>query len=173
MSKKVSSKYQLARLLNISQPTVAALLNVDGCPQQVEGYYDVDMVAQWAMQSPDVSHQLKQKCADYLGIDLELDPLMSDKTSDGDSPAQERYRLARAKREELKLAQELKELVKLSDYLEDERKRYSIVKQQLLTLPVVLPIRLETLSAKEIAEELDLAVNNLLIKLKRDLADGI
>lgn len=160
----VTSLNALAKVFKISQPTASAMTAYDGFPEPKDGKYDVQAIAEWIIKSEETTPKMRQKANAFLGIEDGEDELMA-----GDSPALERYRLAKAKREELKLAQERKELVELDAYLDDEKKRYSIACQLLNALPRILPVRLESLTSKEIEQELQNAVNDILYKLRRDL----
>lgn len=111
MIKKTVAKtrLELAKALGRSERMVASYL-AEGMPG-IPGHYVVEDCAAWLQARED---RRKAPIDEDIG------------DGDGDSPALERYRLARAKQEELKLAKLQRELIE-ADAVTDWLQRFSVL----------------------------------------------
>lgn len=148
-----SSIRKLAEHLHLDKMTIQKLLKRDDLPTGV--VYEIDGKRKYDVDKIKVFYQ---ELMDEDEIEEE-----------DDSPEMEKLRAVKRKREELKLKQELGELVELEAYREAEAKRYMIFKSTLYALVNTLPSRLENLTRDEMHEELLNVVDDLLNKLSSEV----
>ena len=171
MGQLITSKEVLASKLGVSTSTLNKWEYLNGFPTPTPNGHDVDLVATWAVNSPDIKRHTRLKVTKLTGIESsseELDDLDNNLDA-GSSPNLERFRLARAKLAELQLAREAGELVKYDTYIEEEAARFNIFKKSLEQLSRALPPRLCNLSNAEMEVELRNSFDNLLKNLQREI----
>ena len=171
MANYVSGKVQLAARVGVSNQTLLKWEMDEGFPKVTSEGYDVDAVANWVVNNPDIKSNTRLKVTKATGINSELkeEDLNLD-VEEGSSPALERFRLARAKLAELELAQKSGELVLLKEYAEGEAARFSLFKSKLETLTHTLPPRIQNMTYEEVRAELQRTFDELLRELQRDVS---
>jgi hypothetical protein len=173
MPKNYASSLQgLSQLLNVCTATIQKWATMDGFPSKNDTGYNPDEVASWVVNNKAIKPFLRNKVSDAMGIESQLEDDIEQEfasNSNTGSPSLERYRAARAAQEELKLAVQRKELVKLDEYVQAEAARYAQFKTNLEQLTFVLPPRLENLNQNEIMKELQTQFDQLLLKLQREI----
>ena len=170
-SNYASSLVALANYLDVSPATLQKWELMAGFPIKGPDGFHVESVARWAVNNAEIKKNMRNKVSASTGLEssLVVDDLEDDFSSVSGSPNLERYRKARAEQEELKLAVQKNELVKLADYIQAEATRYAIFKRSLEGLTNSLPPRLQNLTPDEMRKELQRSFDELLKSLQREI----
>lgn len=163
----VANVHQLKIYLGISQATCSSLTALDGFPLKKQQGYNFKDVTDFILNNPEVSNSIKNKIAKKMGIETEGTDL--ELSIENDSPALERYRIAHAKIEEMNLEIKRGNYIEKDKFEDDELKRFSMFKQAIDQLVLVLPNRVHEKSLEEIQIEIKYQMNELLKKLQKDL----